>query len=89
METLLEFFGLEFFRNIQKKPAQYIIFRKESYFFVAERKCDKREIGKDPTKWLECNELDPFRIGKDMTERKMPVSEMALKPMTIVAKQLL
>ena len=33
----------------------------------------QREIGKDPTKCLESNEVDPFRIGKDMTERKMPV----------------
>ena len=48
---------------------KYIIF----HFFVAKRKCDKREIWKDPTKWLKCNELDPFRIGKNMTERKMPV----------------
>ena len=23
--------------------------------------------------WLEINELDSFRFGKDMTERKMPV----------------
>ena len=40
---------------------------------MAERKYVQRVIGKDPTKWLECIELDPFRIGKDMTERKMPV----------------
>ena len=40
---------------------------------MAERKYLQGEIGKDPTKWLESNKLDPFRFGKDMTERKMPV----------------
>ena len=50
-------------------------FRKESYFLVVERKSVQRQIGKDPTKWLESNEQDPFRIGKDMTERKMPVGD--------------
>ena len=56
-----------------------IIFRKESYFLVAERKYVQTEIGKNPTKWLESNEQDPFRIGKDMTERKMPVFRKAKK----------
>ena len=51
----------------------HIIFRKESYFLLEERKCLQREIGENPTKCLESNELDPFRFGKDMTERKMPV----------------
>ena len=44
---------------------------------MAERKYVQREIVKDPTKWLESNKLDPFRIGKDMTERKMPVLSLA------------
>ena len=42
---------------------------------ILKRKYVQRQIGKDPTIWLESNELDPFRIGKDMTERKMPVTE--------------
>ena len=59
-------------KHFEKK---HIIFRKESYFLVAERKYVQREIGKDPTKWLESNKLDPFRFGKNMTERKMPVNQ--------------
>ena len=44
-----------------------------SYFLVAERKYVQGEIEKDPTIWLESNELDPFRFGKDMTEGEMPI----------------
>ena len=40
---------------------------------MAERKYVQREIGKDPTKWPESYEQDPFRFGKEMTDRKMPV----------------
>ena len=45
---------------------------------MAKRKYVQREIGMDPTIWLESNKLDPFRFGKDLTERKMPV---VLSPM--------
>ena len=57
-------------------PKSISFFRKESYLLVSERNYVQREIGKDPTKWLEISELDPFRFGKDMTERKMPVKNM-------------
>ena len=54
--------------SLEKDPIQNIgthkvrIFRKESYFNVAERKCDKRKIGKDPTMELINIQLDSVRI---------------------------
>ena len=59
--------GMQYcFRNV-KEVYIYIIFRKESYFLVEERKHVRRVIGEDPT-----NEQ---RAGfcPNPTERKMPV----------------